>query len=359
MAVSFPTNPTVGQSYSYQGQTWVWDGTVWASGNQLADLAAFNNVGRNYLLNAQFNINQRNASPYAGALSGGAWTMDRWLCALGAAGDSATITFAAASDADRAAIGDEAATRYASIAIVGGTGTGNAIQFNQNVEDVRRLGDQTVTLSFWASSPTAGLRLGVAYGQNFGSGGSPSAATYGNIGAPALLTSTWQRFSYTFTLPSTAGKTLGTAGNSSFTALIFFLSAPIGSTGYPPSGNLGAQSGTINLWGVQLELGMVMTPFEHRDPATDLALCQRYYINGVQFCLEGYQAASVIFGYNITLPVQMRATPTANINNTASSSNMTAVTVYGVTANSVQVAGTTTAAAQVVLNVNAQFSADI
>ena len=40
---------------------------------------------------------------------------------------------------------------------------------------------------------------------------------------------------------------------------------------------LGVQSTNVNIWGEQLELGAVATPFERRPVATELALCQRYY----------------------------------------------------------------------------------
>ena len=27
--IDFPTSPTLGQTYTYNGRTWVWDGTGW------------------------------------------------------------------------------------------------------------------------------------------------------------------------------------------------------------------------------------------------------------------------------------------------------------------------------------------
>ena len=41
--------------------------------------------------------------------------------------------------------------------------------------------------------------------------------------------------------------------------------------------NVGVQSGSIAIWGVQLEIGSVATPLEKPDPQQDLAKCQRFY----------------------------------------------------------------------------------
>lgn len=77
-------------------------------------------------------------------------------------------------------------------------------------------------------------------------------------------------------------------------------------------------SATFYLTGVQLEIGTVGTPFEHRDYGDELARCQRYcfIINGLsQFNANGYAryfmhgtSSSGAISY-VTFPVQMRATP--------------------------------------------------
>jgi hypothetical protein len=72
---------------------------------------------------------------------------------------------------------------------------------------------------------------------------------------------------------------------------------------------------TWQLTGIQLELGKVATPFEHRSYGEELALCQRYYYDaGLQpIDLVGVGHASGYSGVTsgrITFPVTMRATPT-------------------------------------------------
>jgi len=77
----------------------------------------------------------------------------------------------------------------------------------------------------------------------------------------------------------------------------------------------GTNGATWQVTGVQLELGKVATPFEHRSYGEELALCQRYYYEaGAQpIDLVGVGHASGYSGVTsgrITFPVTMRATPT-------------------------------------------------
>src|SRR5262249_44250428 len=179
----------------------------------------------------------------------------------------------------------------------------------QPIEGVRRLAGKTVTVSFWATAATSGLKLGVNIYQGFGSGGSPSTGAWvGNgqsVTVPQLTT--WQRFSMTFVLPSAAGKTLGTNNNDA-TWLTFWYSS--GATNNVTAGNIGVQSGTVYLWGVQLEIGSAATPLEKIESGEDLRRCQRVYQVGSMGVPSYASAGGVIFGYRVMLPVNMRAMPT-------------------------------------------------
>jgi hypothetical protein len=144
----------------------------------------------------------------------------------------------------------------------------------QPIESVRTFANQTVTLSFWAKAGTGTPKIALEIAQNFGSGGSPSPIVNNYVGQVTLSTS-WTRYSLTISLPSIAGKVLGSAGDH--LAVSFFTSA--GSDFNSRTGSLGIQSATIDIWGVQLEAGPVATPFRRNSNnlQAELAACQRFY----------------------------------------------------------------------------------
>jgi hypothetical protein len=200
---------------------------------------------------------------------------------------------------------------------------------------LRRLANKTVTVSFWAMANSGTPKLGISLDQAFGSGGSPSANVLGT-GVAVTLSTTWTRYSQTFTLPSIAGKTLGTNGNDA-TWLNFWSSSS--TTFASRAGNIGVQTAIIQLWGVQLELGGTATPLEKLDPQQDLAKAQRFY------CTQAYSyqglASTTAWAWTVvqTLPVQMRALPTITNNNT-SATNIAGASVGAQTVGQVYVTGT-------------------
>jgi hypothetical protein len=217
--------------------------------------------------------------------------------------------------------GDEAAKFQINHTIVGTSGAGDTYQFLQKIEDVRRLGGKTVTLSFWASSATGTFKLGVVMGQLFGTGGSPSSPVY-TTGQDVSVTTTWTRYVLTFSVPSTSGKTLGTAGGDC-TQVIFVLSQQ--------GGTVGVQSWTLALWGVQLELGTVATPLEKLDPVTQLQQAQRFFQAHTNFQPYLYAPAASGVSTDFAFPVTMRATPQITYT-TVSYGNASGITALAYTA---------------------------
>ena len=265
---------------------------------QAAVAPAFNGVGRNLIHNPLFNIAQRGAGPFT---ADAVFTLDRWLSTKGTG--SASVQQAVLNDTQRAQIGDEAAAFSLFNTFAGGATAGDFVSVSHGIEGVRRLAGKMVTLSFWAAG-TASLKLGASFYQVFGSGGSPSAVVTIN-GQSVALIPTFARYSLTFSIPSIAGKTLGTDGRDC-TQLYLWLSS--GATNNVTAGSIGVQSGTIQLWGVQLEIGTVATPLEKPDPRYDLANCQRFYQTG-GFAVMGYSSPGGQFGSHLGLPVPMRAIP--------------------------------------------------
>jgi hypothetical protein len=131
----------------------------------------------------------------------------------------------------------------------------------QYVENVQTFAGQQVTFSFWAKASTATTIQYVLYTQNFGSGG--SGAANNTTGAGQAITTSWARYSFTVTMDSIAGKTIGT---SSYVRFAIDL--------------LESFTGDFDTWGWQLEYGSKATPFQTASggsPQAELAMCQRYY----------------------------------------------------------------------------------
>jgi hypothetical protein len=307
------------------------------------------NIGRNRLHNPLFNNAQRGAGPWTAT----GYTLDRWV--VGITTDSASWTQVSLSDADRTAIGDESAAVAFQNVFTGSSSAGAYNQLVQRTENVRLLAGKTVTVSFWAKANSGTPSLGINILQGFGTGGSPSTAVRAlATGNSVTLSTTWTRYTSTIAIPSISGKTLGSNGDHSTQLEIFYSS---GSTNNAVAGNIGVQSGTIKIWGVQLEVGAAATPLEIRDQGVELALCQRFYQTSQMFAI-GYNASTGnIFGTYL-LPTTMRATPSTTITN-QSYANASAFTGYNVQSTIVVVQATVTSTGQASGAATVALSADL
>jgi hypothetical protein len=270
------------------------------NGGQLAGL-------RNKIINGNMGIAQRGAAAVTAIGYGPA---DRWYNEFG--GDTFSTTLGSFVSGDTL-YDTGGAQSYSQVAITSVAAAGNYIYFSQRIEDVRLLAGQTVTVSFWAKVAAGTPSIGISVDQYFGTGGSPSATATGT-GQAQALTTTWTKYSKTFTVPSINGKTIGTAANTSFSALVFWLDA--GSSLNTRSGSIGQSSKTVSIAQVQLEVGPVATPFEQRPYGMELALCQRYYyrinaITGTGAFHNVYMNSATGAQGIIPFPVQMRTNPTA------------------------------------------------
>ena len=285
---------------------------------------AFNNFGRNKLHNAMFNIQQRGTGAWTASSS---YTADRWMMLLN--GDSDSVTVATLSDSDRTAIGDEEAIYCLQNAFTGVNSAADYSLIMQKIESVHRLSSKTVSISFWAKANSGTPNVGVSLDQFFGTSGSPSSTVNGT-GVSTPISSTWTRYTFAnISVPSISGKTLGTDGDDCTYMNIWFSS---GSTNATRSGTVGAQSSTISLWGVQLEIGATCTQLEKLSQFADLANCQRFYVTGNAY-MAGYGITSTPMSNWISFPVTQRGgagyTVTSTTSTNCASASATQTAPYG------------------------------
>lgn len=228
-------------------------------------------AGKNFFINGGFDHWQRGTSFTA---PNGAYTADRF---------KVTVNGAATYVVSRQASGlseTQYCLRFQRSS--GQTYThGSFVGYAWETEAMQSLQGKTVTYSFYARvganwSPLGGI--GVQLQQGTGSGTHAFSGLTGETsvfnGTASSLTTTWQRFSFTGTVSSTA------------TELRTNLS-------FSPTGTAGAND-YIEFAGFQLEVGSVATPFSRAGGrvGAELALCQRYY--------QRYKADSVFddLGYS-------------------------------------------------------------
>jgi hypothetical protein len=273
----------------------VYDGSQWNG------LAA---SGGNAIINGAFEINQRNATS---TTSNQSFVFDRWKQEF----DGGTNTYSSEAFTPGAApVAGYEAANFARVITSGQSTSSQFTQFLQINENVRTFAGQTVTLSFFAKAGSGTPSIAPEWRQDFGSGG--SSAVFTPMGKVEITTS-WARYSVTFTVPSVSGKTIGA---NSFFATNFWLSA--GSDYNTRSSTLGLQSNTFDIWGVQLESGPTANVFRRNANSLqgELAACQRYYFRlstGANFRPYGNGVAGNTTNTDIIInhPTMMRAAPTS------------------------------------------------
>lgn len=304
--------PAVGTSFplSVQSSSIVWSEPV-----------AF----RNKIINGNFDIWQRATTQ----TSNGYGSSDRWYNEHGGSSKTTSRQLFTVGQTD-VPNNPQYFTRTVVTSVAGAT---NNVIMSQLIESVRTFAGKTVTLSFWAKAD-ANKNIAVEYAQNFGTGGSPSARVTGIGIATCALTTSWQKFTLTTTIPSISGKTLGTDENHNLQMAFWF---DAGSSFNSRTNSLGQQSGTFDIAQVQLEEGSIATPFEQRPIGTELALCQRYYYRipaaNSYVVASIYDAGGRCVGM-WPLPVTMRAIPvfqnvgTSTISYVDTGGNATPVTTF-------------------------------
>jgi hypothetical protein len=280
-AADTPARLAVGNN----GETLVADSSTSTGLRYTANFAA----GKNKIINGDFGIWQRGTTSSANG-----FLADRFFSNLGTA-----TTFSQSRQTFTPGTAPVAGYegKYFWRGTITTNGTNTDFYLNTYIEDVQTLAGQTATLSYWAKADSA-RSVSVGAIQNFGSGGSGSVGTY--LGANSLTTS-WQRFSLTVSVPSISGKTIGTGSYLQ----LYWAATP-------------ASGMSIDIWGIQLEAGSVATAFQTATGTLqgELAACQRYYWRSSPATAYGLYAWAR--GYSTTggtalvnCPVQMRIVPTS------------------------------------------------
>jgi len=352
-----PSNPSDGELwwntdanklYIYYADTdssqWVQATTPGAAGANGTDGAT---PGRNKIINGNFDVWQ-----YGTSFTASGFTADRWH--LTNIGTSSTFTQQVFT-LGQTDVPDNPAN-YVRGVVSSVTGAGNTSVLKQKIENVRTFQGQTVTLSFYAKADAV-KNIAVDLYQNFGTSGSPSTSVYITPQKFALST-TWTKYTKTFTIPSITGKTLGT-DNNDFLQLSFWLDA--GSDFNSRTDTLGHQSGTFEFAQVQLESGSSATDFEHKSIGETIQDCKRYYIKDLKIGGGGYATGSGQTARamtSCTFPVEMRASPTVNVT-IGQSGSISSVQANSLTSHSCQFGGTSSASGSIWYKASATLDAEL
>ena len=297
MPIDFPANPTNGQYHA--GYIWNDASGVWDSA-YAPRAATIPITSPNYIINGGMDIWQRGTSGTVGGSVG--FAADRWQSVTYAGGTMYWFR--------QDATGNPGGTRYCA-RIQRASGATNAattnLAYSFETVDVLKMAGKSVTLSYYARAGANYSPAGAAFNHaaTWGTGTDQSVFTGGITGGSDIfrtsvtLTTSWQRFTVTFTVPS----------NATSLGLSFYSGTNVGTAGV---------ADYWELTGVQLEDGAAATEFRRNAPsiAGELAACQRYYYRAVArganapFAIGQAQTA-VVSRYHFNLPVPMRALPSA------------------------------------------------
>jgi hypothetical protein len=270
------------------------------------------------------NLDQWVASSLTLSTSGvgfGGPTMYHALCGTGGAGTLTQETFSPGAQPS----GMNPCAQYylqwaQTTASSGSVGASSAPVLFQNIENVSTLEGESSTFSVWLWVTSGTLTISnVCARQNFGTGGSPSTQVNVDTAVNWTVTTTPQRFTVRVDWPSSSGKTLGTTAGTSFIQIGLWL--PTGSTFTINAGQLQLEQSSPQAPNNTTGTGGAPTAFEYRGYGPELARVLRYYYSTgtISFTIDfpnspgsGYN----VYGF-ISLPVQMRAQPTATATWTA------------------------------------------
>ena len=297
---------------------------------------------RNLIYNGAMMISQRGTS----STSSGYHTLDRYNVNFGGTDEAMTVEQAnVASGTTPYTLGFLKCLKVTNGNQTSGAGGGDWLEIYQYLEDQDicnsgwnfKSATSYLTLSFWVKSSVSQKFAGFFYTNNAGQGDSYTYSYQIDNGSGGNLSAdTWTKI--THTIPGSSSLTFNNDNTKGLAVGIF----PFDGTDYTTSGHTEetwqqwsssnklkdmdstwwtTNDATFELTGLQLEVGPVATPFEHRSIGNELARCHRYYQQYTNIMSHGFvpNNGSRSYSHAFTFPVEMRAAPTLTISNTGSS----------------------------------------
>jgi hypothetical protein len=286
-----------------------------------------NRSNRNLIINGAMQVAQRGTS----STSNGYHTVDRWLNDFGGVDETATqAQVDVASGTTPYTLGFRKSLKWTNGNQTSGAGAGDYIGFSQKIEaqDIANSGwnytsaSSYVTLSFWIKSSVAQNFYGYLHAQD------GTAQNY-PFETGSLSADTWTKI--TKVIPGNSNLTFD---NDNGVGLQLQLWAFIGTTytgtvtlnqwaafasGTRTPNNTSTwyttNDATLEITGVQLEVGSFSSDFQFKSFAEELALCQRYYLQYDYH--DQYEAVTIGINNNagqsygiLYFPTTMRTAPT-------------------------------------------------
>lgn len=316
-STSTPAVADVGVVAPFDGQTLVYNGNAGMWENQTPNQLPGN---RNAVVDGQFD-SWLGGTSFALTSGAALYTADMFIATCGTG--AATVSRQAVALGTNTANSPIAPTfklRHQQTTASASVGASTV----HRIEGVRSYAGQSVTLSVCLTGAAALTIPSILATQVFGTGGSPSASVTITNTVTWAVGTVEKRFSVRFDIPSIAGKTLGTAGDS----LQFSLTHPAAATYTLDVSQWQIESCSPLAASDTTGVGGAPTNYDHRGYDAELARVQRFACLVVS-CPGGYSGASgagnppiiaavaligntAVSGAYIPFPRQMRAVPTVS-----------------------------------------------
>ena len=250
---------------------------------------------KNRLINGGFGIWQRGTTLTGTGAAAAQYLADRW----GAGTLTSSFVMSRSTDVP-SGIGFPYSLKIQRTAGQTSTAQANAIQVIES-NNMLDLAGQSVTLSFWAkcganySQASSGLTIIIETGtvadqSLYNAQGAWTGAAY-PVNTTATLTTSWQKFTYT-----------GTVGSTALGMCVYFAMTPVGTAGADDS---------FFVTGVQIEKGVTATSFDYRPYTTELQLCQRYLpVLEANSAVSGFAATATVGYFSVPFKVTARVPAT-------------------------------------------------